>query len=131
MSGIPDRDESWSNVTIGHFKQLHEGHMAKTALVDDPGGDMADDELYEYALLASEEGPATFKEAVEGDEADDWKAAIWAEIEQIEGFGMWEIVECLRGVNVVRSRYVFCQKLDANGNIAKFKVQFIACGYSQ
>ncbi len=86
----------------------------------------------EYALAAGTGGePRTLKEALNGENADKWRAAVQAELEQIEKLGTWKIVEAPPNANIVSCKYVFRHKRDENGKITKYKARLVARGFSQ
>jgi hypothetical protein len=45
--------------------------------------------------------------------------------------GTWEIVERPPNTNIVDSKWVFHVKMDANGNISKWKARLVACRFTQ
>ena len=54
-----------------------------------------------------------------------------AELTTLHKAGTWELVEPPPGANIVRSKWVFKAKKDADGNIAHKKARLIAQGFSQ
>ena len=88
--------------------------------------------MQEYALASGTEGePKSLKEALGGDEASKWRAAVQAELEQIEKLGTWDIVEAPADANIVSSKFVFRLKRDEHGNITKYKARLVARGFTQ
>src|SRR6266850_5187943 len=84
----------------------------------------------DYALGTGGE-PHTLKEALSGEDANKWKTAVQAELDQIEKLGTWKIVEAPQGANIVSSKYVFKHKRDEKGNIIKYKARLVARGFTQ
>jgi hypothetical protein len=90
--------------------------------------------MAEYSLTSLGTGgePQTLKEALNhADEAPKWRAAVQAELDQIEKLGTWEIMEAPTNANIVSSKYVFRYKRDEHGHIAKYKARLVARGFTQ
>ena len=90
--------------------------------------------MAEYSLTSLGTGgePQTLKEALNHtDEAPKWRAAVQAELDQIEKLGTWEIMEAPTDANIVSSKYVFRYKRDEHGHIAKYKARLVARGFTQ
>lgn len=99
-----------------------------------PGG--AEDEWFgkvvEFALVGEDAmEPSSVIEALEGPKSHEWTDAIEAELSQIEKVNTWELVDLPPGANVIKCRYVFRHKRDANGNISKYKARLVAKGFTQ
>ena len=45
--------------------------------------------------------------------------------------GTWELVDPPQGANIVGSKWVFCTKKDAAGNVVCYKAHLVAQGFSQ
>ena len=88
--------------------------------------------MQEYALASGTEGePMSLKEALGGEEASKWHAAVQAKLEQIEKLDTWGIVEVPVDTNIVSSKFVFRLKRDEHGNVTKYKAQLVAHGFTQ
>ena len=72
--------------------------------------------------------PSSFKEAVR---QPVWVDAMMEEYKSIVNKSVWEVVLRLADKLVVGSRWIFKVNHVANGNIDKYKVIFVAKGYSQ
>jgi len=59
-----------------------------------------------------------------------WKAAV-KEIETLEKIGVWDVVDCPEGVNVIDSTWTFKIKQHPDGLIKKFKACFCVQGDHQ
>ena len=44
---------------------------------------------------------------------------------------VWDVVPRLEGKSVVTSKWIYMIKHVADGSIEKYKVRFVACGFSQ
>ena len=74
--------------------------------------------------------PKTYKEAVGGDDPDEWKRAMDEEIESFKETETFELVERPKDAKVVRGKWVYSSKGDPTGNIIH-KARFVAKGCSQ
>ena len=72
--------------------------------------------------------PSSFEEAVE-DPA--WVDAMVEEYDSIVRNSAWEIVPRPKGKSVVGSRWIYKVKQAADGSVEKYKVRFVAHGFSQ
>lgn len=75
--------------------------------------------------------PKTAQEALEGPEAEQWRQAMEAELNNMQQQGTWEIVKRPMDRNVIGSKWVFVKKRDQEGNVVKFKARLVAQGFSQ
>ena len=82
-------------------------------------------------LLQDEEEPLTRDEALRGEHAPQWQAAMESEFQSLTKKRVWEVVERFDGCPVIKGKWVFKIKRDQNGNVARFKSRYVACGYSQ
>ena len=73
----------------------------------------------------------SYEEAISGPEADKWKEAMDAEIEQLYEMGTWEEAELPVGRKAVGCRWVFLRKRGEEGKIIKYKARLVAQGFSQ
>ncbi|CAI7741386.1 unnamed protein product [Closterium sp. NIES-54] len=75
--------------------------------------------------------PATFKEALESSDAEEWKKAMESELKSIEENGTWELVELPEGCKAITSKWLFKIKSDADGKIERYKSRLVAMGYQK
>jgi hypothetical protein len=82
------------------------------------------------AMMSSirESKPSTFEEVV-GRQV--WRDAMMEEYSSIMKNDVWEIVPRPEGKSMVTSRWLYKLKYVANGSIEKYKVRFVARGFSQ
>jgi hypothetical protein len=52
------------------------------------------------------------------------------EMESLHKNNMWDLVELPNGRKLVSSKWVFKKKMNATGQVKKFKSQLVAKGYS-
>jgi len=93
-------------------------------------------DLVEHAMVAEmseAEGlePCSLAEAKRGLDWLFWEKVILEELRMLEEAGTWELVDLPAGANLVRSKWVFCVKKDASGQVVRFKVHLVAQGFSQ
>ena len=99
-------------------------------------GESPDDDDLVYAMVArvsEAEGldPSTIDEARARPDWAKWDEAISKELASLEAARMWDVVECPKGVNIIRCKWVFKIKWNAAGEINKYKARLVAKGYSQ
>ena len=73
----------------------------------------------------------TYKQAINGPDANLWKDAINKEIEGLERLKTWNIVDRPKDQRAVGSRFVLRRKRDAQGNISKYKARLVAQCFTQ
>jgi hypothetical protein len=81
----------------------------------------------EQAMLSMIE-PKSFKEA---NKSKDWIKSMDEELDPIEKNQTWELVPRPKDKNVVRTKWIFKNKLNENGDIIKNKAILFCKGYSQ
>ena len=64
-------------------------------------------------------------------EVEEWDKAMDEELGMMKKMDTWELVEPAAGKNIVRCHWVFTTKKDKHGNIACYKAQLVAQGFSQ
>lgn len=75
--------------------------------------------------------PATLKEALTGNQSEDWKKAYESEIQSLETNQTWTVVPRAQANRTIDTKIVLKIKTDADGNIARYKVRLVARGFSQ
>ena len=75
--------------------------------------------------------PKSYKEAMEGPQAEQWGEAIKAEMASLLQHGTWELTKLPHGRKAVGCKWVFALKRDKAGNITRFKARLVAQGFSQ
>jgi hypothetical protein len=75
--------------------------------------------------------PATLQEAMESDNADEWKIALNKEYASLEANQTWELVQKLPGIKPLPCKLIFKVKRDALGNNERFKVRLVVKGFAQ
>ena len=96
-----------------------------TTIVED-----SDDVLCAIDLVMAMEGATAESEALEPSSLAkahrrpdwlQWEAGIREELVMLQAAGTWELVDVPHGTNVVGSKWVFCVKKDAAGNVVCHK----------
>lgn len=75
--------------------------------------------------------PTTYFQAIQCDDALDWRAAMDAELAAIDQAGTWTPVDLPEGKKAIKCRWVFKGKTDADGFVNRFKARLVAKGFSQ
>ena len=75
--------------------------------------------------------PRNYYEAIAGHNCRSWMQAMDAEMENMEDFGVWELVPMPADKNLMSCRWVFKVKRDINGNVDKMKARLVCRGFTQ
>jgi hypothetical protein len=76
----------------------------------------------------------SMKEALAGDDADRWMDSMKEELQSIKDYGVYHLVPrlaLLKGWKVLRGKFVYRRKLDANGNMSHYKSCYVFGGHRQ
>jgi hypothetical protein len=82
-------------------------------------------------LSSTDEEPKSVREVVDSTEGKLWKDAMVEEMESLHKNETWDLVELPNGRKHVGSKWVFKKKLNATGQVEKFKARLVVKGYSQ
>lgn len=94
------------------------------------------DEEYEDAdedavvMVAVGDEPQNFRQAMNGQERDEWKLAMTEEFDSLIKNKTWDVVD-YNGQKLVDNRWVFKRKLDGDGQVSRYKARLVARGFSQ
>ena len=75
--------------------------------------------------------PKTYKQAINSDESEKWVAAMSDEIDSLNQYSVWELVKLPEGRKAIGCKWVFKVKMDADGNVNRFKARLVAQGFNQ
>ena len=128
----------------GHYARLNQGNAAESAsfaeLIDDVDHNplfcaMAtypeDDDDENFALATAPGDEPSWQDAIRGPDREKWLAARDVEVNMLDSLNTFDVVPKPPGVNIVPTHYVCKKKRDAQGDIDKFKVRFVAGGHMQ
>ena len=94
-------------------------------------GEIDDDVFFEQANFIEMEDPMTWSEASNTADVNAWRCALEDEfLAQIKN-NTWDIVERPDKRKVIKSRFVFCTKINGKNNVQRKKVRLVAKGCSQ
>ncbi|KAA3479869.1 Retrovirus-related Pol polyprotein from transposon TNT 1-94 [Gossypium australe] len=85
----------------------------------------------DFLTFMLEAEPQTYNGAIQSSESTLWKDDIKSEIESIIQNHTWELVDLLLGIKPFSSKWIFKQKMKADGTIDKYKARLVIKGYSQ
>jgi len=109
-----ERENSWKSET----RVLRDRNMIKPP------------RRYEANMIKFDE-PLSFKEAVSGKNAKDWKKAIHEELEAHEVNGTWRY-QCLpKNKNAIESKWIFKLKHSTSDEATRYKARLCAKGFTQ
>ncbi|XP_047985264.1 uncharacterized protein LOC125225549 [Leguminivora glycinivorella] len=83
------------------------------------------------ALVVEASEPTTVKEALHSSDSKLWRQAMQDEIDSFNKHDAWELVDRPAGKNIVKNRWLFKIKRDANGKIACYRARLVAKGFTQ
>lgn len=88
---------------------------------------------YAEALMASPDiqEPSSYKEAMSGPQASEWKKAVDDEFQSLKDNKTWRLCELPEGRTAVGSKWTFKIKYTADGAIERYKARLVAQGYTQ
>ena len=75
--------------------------------------------------------PVTVKEALNSDRSEEWLKAMKSEIKSLEKNQVWDLEKLPEGRSTVGCKWVFKTKLDAQGNVERYKARLVAQGFTQ
>lgn len=77
------------------------------------------------------EEPDTFESAISGSMKSSWVKAMNNEMKSLMDANTWTLVDLPNDKKAIKCKWVYKIKVDAEGNIAKYKARLVACGYAQ
>lgn len=84
-----------------------------------------------YMTKESAEVPVTVREALESDEANEWRNAMEEEMENMTRAEAWKLTTKPPGAKVISSKWVFARKPSEEGSGTKYKARLVARGFMQ
>lgn len=91
-----------------------------------------ENQVHHVAYNASQvKEPKSMKEAMEGEQARQWKQATDSEYKSLIENDTWDLVKLPNGRTSIGCRWVFKVKHQSNGRVERFKGRLVAKGYAQ
>nr|GEU93657.1 retrovirus-related Pol polyprotein from transposon TNT 1-94 [Tanacetum cinerariifolium] len=87
-----------------------------------------DAEVCMYALTVSTIEPKNIKQAMLD---HSWIESMQDELNQFKHLDVWELVECLVGRNIIKVKWIWKNKTDAENTVFRNKSHFVAKGYGK
>ncbi|GJU55962.1 copia protein [Tanacetum coccineum] len=106
-------------------KQAHASHKAKNIVSTTRCLELLHMDLF---------GPSAVQKPKNVNEAlmdESWIVAMQEELNQFIANDVWELVPQLRNMTIIRTKWVFRNKLDENGIVSRNKARLVAQGYNQ
>lgn len=83
------------------------------------------------AMLAFEDEPKSFEEAVNSADRENWLCAMKDEYNSLVANGTWNLVNKPKGQKVIDNKWVFKLKRNTDGSIERFKARLVVRGFTQ
>lgn len=83
------------------------------------------------AMLAVENEPKTYEEAVNSSERANWLAAMQDEYDSLIENGTWILVNRPKNQKVIDNKWVYKLKMNTDGSIERFKARLVVRGFTQ
>jgi len=106
--------------------------------LNDPFSDEEDeDETYRaysatiYQAVLGTDDPKTLHEARTFDDWPKWEKAIHVELDQLECFRTWKLVDCPSDAILIPNKWVFLKKYNKQGELTKHKARLVVKGCAQ
>jgi hypothetical protein len=84
-----------------------------------------------FSLSITNDDPRTIREAMDSEDGKLWKKVMDEEMVALDKNEAWDLVEFSTRRNPIGSKWVFKNKLNAEGKVEKYKARLVAKGYSQ
>ena len=84
-----------------------------------------------YEVENSTNEPKSYQDAMNSIHAEEWKAAIQTELNNMEKNAAWDVTTLPNGKTSIGSKWVFKEKKDDKGNVVERKARLVAQGFSQ
>ncbi|UYV61953.1 hypothetical protein LAZ67_1007155 [Cordylochernes scorpioides] len=75
--------------------------------------------------------PTSYKEAIQGPEAEHWLKAIEEELESLRKHKVWELTELPKDSAPIACKWVLHKKTNAEGQVVRYKARLVAKGFTQ
>jgi hypothetical protein len=85
---------------------------------------------FNFYLSITNYDPRTLGEEEDSEDGKLWKKAMVEEMASLDKNEAWELVELPTGINPIGRKWVFKNKISAEGKVEKYKSRLVAKGYS-
>ena len=75
--------------------------------------------------------PTSVKEVMKSPNKEKWEDAMKDELKSLQKNDVWELVELPNGRKIMGSKWVYKEKIGADGSIERYKARLVAQGYLQ
>ena len=75
--------------------------------------------------------PATYRDAMSGPQAEQWRQAAQEEFNSLQKMQVWELANLPEGRKPIGNKWVFKLKRDADGKVKRYKARLVAQGFLQ
>jgi hypothetical protein len=82
-------------------------------------------------LPITDDGPRTIREVMDSDDGNIWKRDMHEVMKALDKNEAWDLVELRTRRNPIGNKWVFKNKLNAEGKVEKYKARLVEKGYSQ
>lgn len=138
-SSDSDADEHYESMTSGQSsdegEEVHEEPVTRVSTrpvrikrAPQRYGDYDFSLLSEHALC---EEPKSYEEAMASPHREDWLAAMRSEYNSLMENQVWKLVPRPTNTNIVKCKWVYKLKHDADGKFDRFKARLVARGFTQ
>lgn len=130
MNDVPINSEQEDTPEIIMSGELEDDVFEPTtplATTDDEVDENLDTDVVAYAFNAE----LNWKEALNGQDSEEWKTAIANEVKGLIKNSTWELVNRPEDRNIVGCRFVLTNKRDADDKITRRKARLVAQGFTQ
>ena len=89
---------------------------------------------YETNVIVSDtndDDPASFKEAKISPDKEKWQEALNQEIESMDSNSVWTLINPLEGVRIIRCKWIYKKKKEADREVETYKARMVAKDYTQ
>lgn len=86
---------------------------------------------YARLAVATVREPKTYAEAMSSDDREHWQRAVDAELAALDKNQTWKVVEKDASMREITVKWVFKIKLNADGEVKRYKARLVARGFSQ
>ena len=82
-------------------------------------------------MLQDHDEPANYEEAMMSPDSDRWLEAMKSEIESMYENRAWTLVDLPDDRQAIENKWIFKNKIDADGNVTIYKARLVAKGFRQ